>query len=171
MADFTPQESGKKTNTRNKPIHVDMTPMVDLGFLLITFFMLATSFLKPNIMDLGLPAKGNETTSEIDFRNQLTFIIGNNDRVFYYQKSAKDLKTSDIHETTLSGMEMISTIQKYKQKAPKPDSFTILIKPTKEANYKNFVDILDNLAIAKSERYGIADLKPSEEKIVSELTK
>lgn len=93
MADFTPQESGKKTNTRNKPIHVDMTPMVDLGFLLITFFMLATSFLKPNIMDLGLPAKGNETTSEIDFRNQLTFIIGNNDRVFYYQKSAKDLKT------------------------------------------------------------------------------
>ncbi len=171
MADFTPLESGSKSTSRKKPIHVDMTPMVDLGFLLITFFMLATSFLKPNIMDLGLPAKGGETRTEIDYRNQLTFIIGENNRVFYYQQSVNNLKTSDVRETSLSGMDMVTLIQQYKQKAPKPQLFTIIIKPTKNANYKNFVDVLDNLSIANSERYGIADLKPVEEKIYAELEK
>ena len=73
-------DKGGKVRSKKQSTRVDMTPMVDLGFLLITFFMFTTTFTKPNIMDLGLPAKPkpNEKvqTPEIDLSNSITFIIG-----------------------------------------------------------------------------------------------
>ena len=101
MAEVMTSESGNKVRSRKKLIRVDMTPMVDLGFLLITFFMFTTNFSKPNVMDLGLPAKEPEPTNEIDIRNQITFILGENNRIFYYQKELKDLSSSDLKETTM----------------------------------------------------------------------
>ena len=162
MAEVMTSESGNKVRSRKKLIRVDMTPMVDLGFLLITFFMFTTNFSKPNVMDLGLPAKEPEPTNEIDIRNQITFILGENNRIFYYQKELKDLSSSDLKETTMQGMEISKLISSYKKVAPKPENFTVIIKPTDDANYKNFVDILDNLAITKSERYGISEIRPHE---------
>jgi biopolymer transport protein ExbD len=55
MAEVIAQEKQGGSKQRKKLIRVDMTPMVDLGFLLITFFMFTTNFTKPNVMDLGLP--------------------------------------------------------------------------------------------------------------------
>jgi biopolymer transport protein ExbD len=86
---LTPEKQNGKVFQKKKIIRVDMTPMVDLGFLLITFFMLATSFSKPNVMDLGLPAGGQESGTVIDVKNQITFIIGKDNRVFYYQGEKK----------------------------------------------------------------------------------
>jgi len=169
MAEVMTPESGNKKSSRKKLIRVDMTPMVDLGFLLITFFMFTTNFSKPNVMDLGLPAKDPVVENEIDFRNQLTFILGENNRIFYYQKEVKDLAKSDLKETTLQGMEISKLINSYKNRAPKPENFTIIVKPTDESNYKNFVDILDNLAITKNERYGITDLKEIEKTVYKEV--
>ncbi len=172
MAEVMTAERGNQKASRKKQIHVDMTPMVDLGFLLITFFMFVTSFSKPNVMDLGLPAKSPpDLGNVIDFRNQITFILGENNRVFYYQKEMKDLIPSDLKETTMGGMEISKLISSYKKAAPKPEIFTIIIKPTDDANYKNFVDILDNMAITNSERYGISEIKPSEKKIYREVVK
>ena len=62
----------------------------------------------------------------------------------------------------MAGMEISKLINSYKKVAPKPENFTVIIKPTDDANYKNFVDILDNLAITKSERYGISEIRPQE---------
>lgn len=163
MAEITNSETNAKSNKR-KFIRVDMTPMVDLGFLLITFFMFTTNFSKPNVMDLGLPA-GEEGT-EIDYRNQIAFILGKNNTVFYYQKDTKDLQNSDIKETNLEGLEIAKIANAYKAKAPKPEIFTIIIKPNDESLYKNFVDIIDELAISKNDRYGIAEIKESEKQII-----
>ena len=88
---LTPEKQNGKVFQKKKLIRVDMTPMVDLGFLLITFFMLATSFSKPNVMDLSLPAGENLPRNVIHFKNQITFLIGKNDRIFYYQAEKKDL--------------------------------------------------------------------------------
>lgn len=52
-----------------------------------------------------------------------------------------------------------------RRRARKPDIFTVIIKPTDDSNYKNFVDLLDEMAITKSERYGIGEVKPWEQKI------
>ncbi|AZB23726.1 biopolymer transporter ExbD [Chryseobacterium bernardetii] len=172
MAEVIAQEKqgGKQ---KKKLIRVDMTPMVDLGFLLITFFMFTTNFTKPNVMDLGLPAKDplhKATDNVIGDRNQVTFILGKDNRVFYHQSNATDLNTSNLKETDFSGIKISKIISEAYKNAPKPENFTVIIKPTDEANYKNFVDMLDNLAIAKKERYGVTDIKPWETKVYKELT-
>ncbi|PQA92323.1 biopolymer transporter ExbD [Chryseobacterium shigense] len=172
MAEAIAQEK-QGSKQKKKLIRVDMTPMVDLGFLLITFFMFTTNFTKPNVMDLGLPAKGNPPSGPIvvDQRNQVTFILGKDNRVFYHQSNEQDLNSGNLKETDFSGVKISKIISEAYKKAPVPENFTVIIKPTDEANYKNFVDILDNIAISKKERYGITDIKPWEKKVYTELTK
>ncbi|REC74049.1 biopolymer transporter ExbD [Chryseobacterium elymi] len=161
------KQGGKQ---KKKLILVDMTPMVDLGFLLITFFMFTTNFTKPNVMDLGLPAKGNPPTGPVvDQKNQVTFILGKDNRVFYHQSNEKDLNAGNLKETDFSGVKISKIISEAYKNAPVPENFTVIVKPTDDANYKNFVDVLDNIAISKKERYGITDIKPWEEKIYTEL--
>lgn len=172
MAEVLIQERGTRKASPRKNIHVDMTPMVDLGFLLITFFMLISNFSKPNVMDLGLPAK--ETTpigNQIDIKNQITFILGADNRVFYYQKEAQALASSDLKEVTADGIEISKVINSYKQAAPKKELFTIIVKPADEAEYKNFVDMLDQIAITQNERYGITDLKENEKHVYLQKVK
>lgn len=157
-------KSGRKSLAQ-KSIQIDMTPMVDLGFLLITFFILATSFLQPNVMDLGLPAKDLSSGNEIKDKNQVTFILGENDQVYYHQSNADDLESKGLLKTYFADLNISKIIAEAKKNAPNPEKFTVIIKPTDEANYKNFVDILDDIAITQTERYGIADLKPWEKKV------
>ena len=170
MENLTSSSSkNEKKFLSKKFIRVDMTPIVDLGFLLITFFMFTTNFTKPNVVDLGLPA--GEGGTEINYKNQLTFILGKNDRIFYYQKEANNLSEKDVKEVSFQGIELAKLIEYYKNSAGAPENFTVIIKPTDDANYKNFVDILDEMALTKNERYGISDLKPLEKTIYEEKIK
>lgn len=171
MAEVIAQEkSGSKQ--RKKLIRIDMTPMVDLGFLLITFFMFTTNFTKPNVMDLGLPAKSpTPPTNVVDIKNQVTFIIGKDNRVFYHQQAKEDLNTGNLKETDYNGVHISKIISEAYNNAPVKENFTIIIEPTDDSNYKNFVDMLDNIAISKKERYGVTDIKPWEKKVYEELTK
>lgn len=162
-------KKNEKKSLSKKLIRVDMTPMVDLGFLLITFFMFTTNFTKPNVVDLGLPA--GQSGTEINYKNQITFILGKDNRIFYYQKEANNLSEKDLKEVSFHGMELSKLITSYKKSAPVPENFTVIIKPTDDANYKNFVDMLDEMALTKNERYGISDLKPLEKTIYEEKIK
>ena len=77
-----------------------MTPMVDLGFLLITFFMFTTNFTKVYKMGVKLPAKSTDGTyTEINEKKEVKFILGKNNRVFYHQSSEGKLLTSNLKET------------------------------------------------------------------------
>jgi len=168
---ITKEKSGGKQN--KKPIKIDMTPMVDLNFLLLMFFMFTSSFTKPNVMDLGLPAKdpNPNPTHVIDDKNQITFIIGENNRIFYHQSNEKDLTEAGLKETDYNGLNVSKIISNAYEKAPKKENFTIIVKPTDDANYKNFVDMMDNISISKKERYGISDIKPWEKKVYENVIK
>jgi len=171
MAEIIAQEKQGAGKQRKKPIRVDMTPMVDLGFLLITFFMFTTNFTKPNVMDLGLPAKGPQPPHNVvKDKNQVTFILGKDNRVFYHQSNKEDLNKNNLKETDFSGINITKIISEAYEHAPVKENFTIIIEPTDDANYKNFVDVLDNVAISKKERYGVTDIKPWEKKVYEELT-
>lgn len=173
MAEIIAQEKQGAGKQRKKPIRIDMTPMVDLGFLLITFFMFTTNFTKPNVMDLGLPAKDPNPIphpNDIHEKNQVTFILGKDNRVFYHQSNKEDLNKNNLKETDFSGINITKIISEAYDHAPKKKNFTIIIEPTDDANYKNFVDVLDNVAISKKERYGVTDIKPWEKKVYEELT-
>lgn len=160
---------GGKVRSKKQVPHVDLTPMVDLAFLLITFFMLVTTFNKPNVMDLGLPAKPKENVpppkNEIDLSNSISLIIGKNNRIFYHQLDQAGLNDQTLQETNFDRTGITQVIEQAKARAKNKDLFTVIIKPTDDAVYKNFVDMLDEMAITKNERYGITDVKPWEQAI------
>lgn len=173
MAEVQVQEKGAKggkVRSKKQSTRVDMTPMVDLGFLLITFFMFTTTFSKPNVMDLGLPAKPKKDMpkpppTEIDLSNSISLIIGKNNRIFYHQLDQAGLNDQTLQETTFDRNGITKVIEQAKARAKDKDIFTVIIKPTDDAVYKNFVDILDEMAITKNERYGVTDIKSWEKDI------
>ncbi|HHM0727332.1 TPA: ExbD/TolR family protein [Elizabethkingia anophelis] len=173
MAEVQVQDKGGKDGkVRSKKVNVrvDMPPMVDLGFLLITFFMLATTLSKPNTMDMKLPAKPDPKQPidipEIDLTNSITFLLGKDNKVYYHQLDQTGLTDpGKLQETTFDKNGIEKVIDDARRRARKPDIFTVIIKPTDDSNYKNFVDLLDEMAITKSERYGIGEVKPWEQKI------
>ncbi|WP_315053393.1 biopolymer transporter ExbD [Chryseobacterium indoltheticum] len=162
-------KGGKVRSKKNNPA-VDMTPMVDLNFLLLMFFMFTSTFSKPNVMDLGLPAKPKDETqkpppTEIDLSNSITLLLGKDNRVFWHQQDQAGLNDQTMIETNLDREGIREIIKQAKARAKKKDLFTVIIKPTDDAVYKNFVDILDEMAITQSERYGVTDLKPYEKAV------
>ena len=97
MADIVqaePKKKGGKKKFTKQAIHVDMTPMVDLMCILITFFMLTTAFTKPKIMEIVLPEKikKNEDVEapKIAKSRTLNIILGPQDKVFWYPGIADD---------------------------------------------------------------------------------
>lgn len=161
---------GGKVRSKKQVPHVDLTPMVDLAFLLITFFMLVTTFNKPNVMDLGLPAKPKPDApkpepTEIKLPNSISIIIGKDNRIFYHQQDQAGLNDQTLLETNFDREGIRKVIEQAKSRAIDKNLFTVIIKPTDDAVYKNFVDMLDEMAITKNERYGVTDIKPWEEAI------
>lgn len=162
------EDSGKGGKVRSKKQNprVDMTPMVDLNFLMLMFFMFTTTFSKPNVMDLGLPAKPKkdqkQPDTEIKLSNSISLIIGKDNRIFYHQQDQADLTDQTLFETNFDREGITKVIEQAKANAFDKTKFTVIIKPTDDAVYKNFVDILDEMAITKSEQYGVTDVKPWE---------
>lgn len=88
-------KGGKKGKPKKLSTRVDFTPMVDLGFLLITFFMLATNLSKPQTMEIALPTKEKipeEEMSKVKASRAVTIILDKNDAVYYYE-GTRDEKT------------------------------------------------------------------------------
>jgi biopolymer transport protein ExbD len=73
------KKRAKKSSTR-----IDMTPMVDLAFLLLTFFVLTSTFAKPKTMEINFPAKPEDDTKNIKVNNAITFIMTKDDGIYYY---------------------------------------------------------------------------------------
>lgn len=171
---------GKKMSTR-----VDMTPMVDLGFLLITFFMLATTMSKPTAMSVFFPDKQEkdqpEETEPLKASKVLTLFLGSNDDVYYLDGvAADDDKAEASLKTTRFGSDLRSVIfnsaKRINAANPKDDKgndpFVVVIKPTVVSTYKNMVDVLDEMAITKSKRYALVDnLTDSEKKVLGDKIK
>jgi len=170
----------KKMSTR-----VDMTPMVDLGFLLITFFMLATTLSKPTSMTLTVPDKDEEKkeieTEPLKASKVLTVFLGRNDDVFLLDGIASDDdKAPDELKKVRFGPELrqgIFVSQKRINAQFEKDEegnlpFVVVIKPTEVSTYKNVVDILDEMAITKTKRYAMVDfLSDSEKKLLGDRIK
>jgi biopolymer transport protein ExbD len=85
-SDSGAHKQGGRRTPRKMGASVDMTPMVDLMCLLITFFMLTTAFSKPKVMDITMPEKDNNTGPTPQVRADLTYsiLLGGNDKVYWY---------------------------------------------------------------------------------------
>lgn len=100
---------GGKKRAKKQSTRVDMTPMVDLAFLLLTFFVLTSTFSKPKSMELSLPAEpppGSPPPPEV--KKGVTFLLTKDDRIFYYvgqfnaPGNEKGLPPTQLSETNFS---------------------------------------------------------------------
>jgi biopolymer transport protein ExbD len=145
-------KKGKKLSTR-----VDLTPMVDLGFLLITFFIFTTTMSQPTSMNLAMP-KDTDKPDEINKVKEsgsLTLMLGKGNEIYYY--FGNDPATMQ----TTGYKDLRKIILDKKAKTPADDLF-IIIKPDKDATYKNAVDVLDEMSINVINRYAMVDPTPDE---------
>jgi biopolymer transport protein ExbD len=133
---------GKKVSTK-----VDMTPMVDLAFLLITFFMLTTTFSKPKAMEVNMPDKtAKDESVKVKESLTTTFVLGEKDIVYYYSgKDNPDVNQTNYGENGLRKVILSDIKTKVGQFGQDP---VYIIKASKDSRYKNVVDILDEMAIA-----------------------
>lgn len=159
----------KKLSTR-----VDLTPMVDLGFLLITFFIFTTTLTTPRTMRLYLPVDGPPTKSGES--TTLTIIPIAGDKVFYYHGDLKEAITGHQFGTTnFSITEGIGSIIRQKQQALansgrfKAKDLVLIIKPDAGAKYKSVVAALDETTINDVTHYAFTDLEKVEKEALANL--
>jgi biopolymer transport protein ExbD len=161
---------GKKVRSKKQDAGVDLTAMVDLAFLLITFFMLTTSLSKPQSMNLAMPDKDdtkiNEPVLPVADDRTLTILLGEKNKMVWYYGLAKE----PIEGPTVVGYgkngirkELLSKIKSVVAKYGDPKKgLIVLVKASKKSTYRNLVDILDEIAITNVPTYAIVDITPEE---------
>ena len=151
-------KKSKKQSTR-----VDLTPMVDLGFLLITFFIFSTTMNQPTALNLNMPKDTPDLQDEMKVKESgsLTLMLGKGNVVYYYF----GIDPTTMETTTYKAVRDI--ILKKKKSTPAEDLF-IIIKPDKDATYKNAVDMLDEMNINDIQKYAMVDPSPQEYDLIKQ---
>lgn len=170
-------KKGKKLSTR-----VDLTPMVDLGFLLITFFMFTTTLQRPKTMEINMP-----NTEKIDEKDQtkikesvaLTVLLSKGHRIYYYNGLASDpTKPPDVKVTYFRPKDGIRDVLIDNKKRVEDlrqqggltakDQLTVLIKPDKNSTYEDLVNILDEMSINDVRIYAIVDITDVDRQFITD---
>lgn len=149
-------QKSKKASTR-----VDLTPMVDLGFLLITFFIFSITMSQPTSMNLSMPddTKPPETDMKIKESGSLTLMLGKGNVIYYYfgndPTTMETTNYKDVRQIILD-----------KKRSTPPDDLFIIIKPDDDATYKNTVDMLDEMNINDISKYAMVDVSEHEADLI-----
>lgn len=176
------KRKGGKVRSKKMSTRIDFTPMVDLGFLLITFFMLTTTLAKPQIMALVMPEKDvkKDDLEPVKESKVLTLLLGKDDKVYWYEGitnptlDSTDFSAEGLRRVILDKMDKVKGIfgleeyEDFRTKEPRKGSYlNVIIKPTKDSKYKNLVDVLDEMAITKVRYYVILDISEAEENFIA----
>lgn len=168
---------GKKVRSKKSNPGVDLTAMVDLAFLLITFFMLTTSLAKKQAMEVAMPDKSEpqqeDSTEPIPEKRMMTILIGKNNKILWYMGKfeeptvppteaafGKNGIRKDLLKNVKLGVEYAKRERNYNPEDKQ--GLVVNIKASDAATFKNVVDILDEMAITKPQLYAIGDITPGE---------
>ena len=163
-------KKGGKVRSKKSNAKVDLTAMVDLAFLLITFFMLTTTLSKPQSMSLGLPDKDPDVKSadiKVDENRTMTVMLGDDNKMVFYM-GLLATPIAGPKEITFGKDGLRKEILERKQSVlaytgNKDKGMIVIIKPSKKSNYKNVIDILDEMAISDVPTYTIVNDFSAEE--------
>lgn len=182
------KKGGGKVRSKKSNAKVDLTAMVDLAFLLITFFMLTTSLSKPQSMDLGLPDKEKDPLKDdvdikVDQKRTMTIIMGKDNKIKWFHGLLEAPEPGGKPTDAVYGknglrkeiLTRVKSVEEYCKTLPnnkKGDGLIVIIKPSKKSTYRNLVDVLDEMAICKVPTYAIVnDITPDEQKLIDEMNK
>lgn len=188
------QDSGKggkhgKVRAKKQSTHIDMTPMVDLAFLLLTFFMLTTTFGKPKTMEINMPVKPENEDQQTLVNNAITILLTGDDKIYWYFGELKPETTLTPTNYSPEGLRKLlleknqyafDKIKQLREQAVKNNiadstlkrlevetkgekkALMVLVKADDKAIYKNVVDVLDELNITMVGKYAIVDMGQQE---------
>jgi len=164
MADI--QVKNSKDKRKSPTPRIDLTPMVDLGFILITFFIFTTTLSQSHLMDINMPDNtATATPTAFPDTSTVTVILTKNNNAIYYTGA---MKASNMQLTPLNRLSELLT-EKQQALQTLPASFSkeahkihVIIKPGDNSVYANLVTILDQMAINDITYYAIADLSDVE---------
>lgn len=159
-------KAGKKPRARKHGFHLDMTPMVDLAFLLLTFFMLTTTFAKPRVMQLTMPVPDKHTT-KVASHGAMTIVLGKNHQVHYYfglyAPADPSVAVPTLHTADFGPQGIRQVLLAFGRQEPKG---TVLIKSDAHAVYRDMVDILDEMNITDQSKYALTDLNATDRQLL-----
>ncbi|HLY71200.1 MAG TPA: biopolymer transporter ExbD [Puia sp.] len=149
-------KKSKKLSTR-----VDLTPMVDLGFLLITFFIFTTTMSQPTAMPLNLPKDVQDPNDQNKVKESavLTIMLGKDNHVYYYE----GMDPTKIQSSTFKA---IRDVVIDKKRRTDPNDFVVILKPTQDATYGDVVNIVDEMKIDDVKRFAQVDISPVEYSLI-----
>lgn len=191
-----------KKRAKRHGTHIDMTPMVDLACLLLTFFMLTTAFSKPKVMEIVLPPKKDNThPPEISKGRVLNVILTADSKIYWYNGLAakppyptlsvtdfsKDgirklilernkllfsridsLNKGIIEGTSSTPKDSVKSVIKQMKRDDKSGPI-VMIKSDESAKYKDFVSIIDEMAITNVAIYSVTELNAVEKKMIADF--
>ncbi len=144
-----PHKARRRLNVR-----IDMTPMVDVVMLLITFFMLTTVFNTPQTMEINMPSEEGATV-EVAESNLLTLRVSHGDKIFWNigVEPPRGLEFDQLRPLLL------------REIAANPKLIT-LVKVDRTSSYKSMVDVMDELNLASISRFSLAPFKDFDRELV-----
>ena len=153
-------KKSKKMSTR-----VDLTPMVDLGFLLLTFFVFTNTISQPTAMRLNLPKDTDkpEDQNKAKESGALTLMLCKDRAVYYYEGILKT-DGSNFKSTNFQGLRQVILDKK---RNTNPDDLVVVIKPDPQSSFRDVVDVLDEMTINVVERYAMVDIAESEQQLIN----
>ncbi len=186
------KKRAKKSSTK-----IDMTPMVDLAFLLLTFFMLTTTFSKPKTMELNMPADPKDIKDQPKVKNAITFLLTENNKVYWYYGEFKPTETKlektnfskdGIHKILLEdyNKDVATRIIELEKKRDTHEiadttfkrlavgikgekkALMALVKTDDKATYGNVIDMLDELNVCYVGKYALVDISAPELELVKQ---
>lgn len=155
-------KKSKKLSTR-----VDLTPMVDLGFLLITFFVFTTTMSQSTAMNMNEPKDDSTQQMKVKNSGAMTILLGKGNQVYYYFGQLEADKLSEQFKST--NFKEIRNLIVEKKKKTNIDDLMYIIKSDKQSTFKNAIDILDEMSICDVPpgHYAEVDMTATEQLLIS----
>lgn len=157
--------SSREVGGEEDQVQIDMNPMVDLAFLLLTFFMLTTTFTKPKIMEVRMPVKADPTEIEqeqpVKESRAVTLILGDEAAIYWF----RGISDPQVNKTNFSEAGISAVIADLKTQI---EDMVVLIKPSPDSNFENLVDILDEMNQSEVARYAIVDIEPRDLELIEQ---
>ncbi|MFZ1369230.1 MAG: biopolymer transporter ExbD [Ferruginibacter sp.] len=156
-------KKSKKLSTR-----VDLTPMVDLGFLLITFFVFTTTMAQNTAMNMNEPKDDKDKELKVKNSGAMTILLGKGNQIYYYYGQ---LEAANVSEQFMStNYKDIRKLILDKKNATPIDDLMYIIKSDSESTFKNAIDILDEMTISAVPpgHYAEVDMIPVEKELIKQ---
>lgn len=151
------QSKGKKKHkkrSKNRPgIRMDMTPMVDVAFLLLTFFMLTTVLRKQQTLEINLPPA--DAKVEVAESNLITVYVDENNKTYWNPVKEKP-----------KPLEFNRLIEFFEKQVAQNPKIIVLIKLDRKSKFQYMIDIIDDLNLAKLTRFSIAPMNDNDKKFL-----